>query len=77
MYTFARVNGNQSSSKLVNGGNNHVSRSNLHQEDAGETSGISNPEETIKFRADESNSGNVFLIRYAMINCEIAHLLYT
>ncbi|XP_057415482.1 sister chromatid cohesion protein PDS5 homolog A-like isoform X2 [Lotus japonicus] len=50
------VNGNQSSSKLVNGGNNHVSRSNLHQEDAGETSGISNPEETIKFRADESNS---------------------
>lgn len=50
-----RTNGNQSSSKPVN----RASKSNLHHEDAKETSEMSSPKETAALKANEMDSGNI------------------
>ncbi|XP_061339796.1 sister chromatid cohesion protein PDS5 homolog A-like isoform X2 [Gastrolobium bilobum] len=51
------VNGKQSPSKPVKRGQKRASKSNFRQEDAKETSEISNPEETTTSKVDEMNSG--------------------
>ncbi|XP_004507589.1 sister chromatid cohesion protein PDS5 homolog A-like [Cicer arietinum] len=51
------VNGKQSPSKPVKHRQKHASKSYFHQEEAKETSDISNPEETMTSKADEMNSG--------------------
>ncbi|MCH94367.1 sister chromatid cohesion PDS5-like protein, partial [Trifolium medium] len=53
------VNGKQSPSKPVKPRKKYASKSVFHQEEAKESSEISNPEETMTYKADEMNSGNV------------------
>jgi hypothetical protein len=53
-----RDNGKQCPSKPVKPRKKYASKSVFHQEEAKESSEISNPEETMTYEADEMNSGN-------------------